>query len=125
MICRFIIFLNQQTNIVMNVARVLLAGIAVTSFLAPMAALACEESSTYQGGGYTVTIGSEGSYYGCNAKKQCLEIANYAHQTQGQYIWENKGFTYSMTPVANGNYRLKVMNDRNRVVLNKIVKPTV
>jgi hypothetical protein len=107
----------------MKIAQVLWAGIAVTSFLSPMAALACEESTTYQGGGYSVTIGAEGSYYGCNAKKQCLEIANYANQSQGQYIWENKGFTYSMTPISNGNYRLKVLNDRNRAIVSKIMKP--
>jgi hypothetical protein len=111
----------------MNISRVLLAGTAILSIglLAPLTALACEESSTYQGGGYTVSIGSEGSYYGCNAKKQCLEISEYSHQSRGQYIWENKGTTYSMTPLAgkDGSYRLKVFSSNNRLLISQVMKP--
>jgi hypothetical protein len=126
--------LIQQYNsiknqiIAMKTLRVLLVATAITatSLLGSIAANACGDGgSTYQGGGYTVTIGDEGNYYGCNSKNQCLEIAQYSSQTQGQYIWENKGMTYSMTPIAgkNGLYRLKVVNAKNRVVVSKIMKP--
>jgi hypothetical protein len=112
----------------MRTLRVLLVATAITatSLLGSIAANACGDGgSTYQGGGYTVTIGDEGNYYGCNAKNQCLEIAQYSFQTQGQYIWENKGMTYSMTPIPGnkGLYRLKVVNAKNRVLVNKIMKP--
>jgi hypothetical protein len=112
----------------MNISRVLLAGSAVLSIglLAPLAALACEESSVYTGGGYTVSIREDGSYYGCNAKQQCLEISKYAYQSQGQYIWENKGTTYSMTPIRGKNntyiYRLKVVNAQKKVLVNQKMK---
>jgi hypothetical protein len=118
----------SKLNIAMKTLRVLLVATAITatSLMSSIAANACGDGgSTYQGGGYTVTIGEEGNYYGCNSKNQCLEIAQYSSQTQGQYIWENKGMTYSMTPIAgkNGVYRLKVINANNRVVVSKIMKP--
>jgi hypothetical protein len=114
----------------MKTLRVLLVASVVTasSLWGSIAANACgDEASTYQGGGYTVSIGEEGSYHGCNSKNQCLEIAQYASATQGQYIWENKGTTYSMTPVSTqeGAYRLKVIDARNRVLVSKIMKPVI
>jgi hypothetical protein len=123
-------FLITKPNIVMKTLRVLLVASVVTasSLLSSIAANACgDEVSTYKGGGYTVLIGEEGSYHGCNSKNQCLEISQYASATQGQYIWENKGTTYSMTPVKTqeGAYRLKVIDARNRVLVSKVVKPVV
>jgi hypothetical protein len=123
-------FLIAKLNIVMKTLRVLLVASVVTasSLWGSIAANACgDEASTYKGGGYTVSINAEGSYYGCNSKNQCLEIAQYASATQGQYIWENKGTTYSMTPVKTqeGAYRLKVIDARNRVLVSKVVKPVV
>ncbi len=114
----------------MKTLRVLLVASVVTasSLLGSIAANACgDEASTYKGGGYTVLIGQEGSYYGCNSKNQCLEIAQNASATQGQYIWENKGTTYSMTPIKTqeGVYRLKVIDARNRVLVSRIMKPVV
>lgn len=110
----------------MKLSHLLLAGAAVLSTsLIPLAAIACDEGSTYQGGGYTVTIGSEGNYYGCNSKNQCLEISQYSHQSRGQYIWENKGTTYSMTPISGKKYpyRLKVIGSRGQVLVNQLMKP--
>jgi hypothetical protein len=122
--------LIAKPNIVMKTLRVLFVASIVTasSLLGSIAANACgDEANTYQGGGYTVSIGEEGSYLGCNSKNQCLEIAQYSSATQGQYIWENKGTTYSMTPVKaqDGAYRLKVIDARNRVLVSKVVKPVV
>lgn len=102
--------------------------VTASSLWGSIAVNACgDEASTYKGGGYTVSIGAEGSYYGCNSKNQCLEIAQYASATQGQYIWEHKSTTYSMTPVETqeGVYRLKVIDGRNRVLLSKIMKPVL
>jgi hypothetical protein len=122
-----ILFLITKLNIVMKTLRVLLVASVVTasSLLGSIAANACGDVSTYKGGGYTVSIGEEGNYYGCNSKNQCLEIAQYASATQGQYIWENKGTTYSMTPITSqeGVYRLRVIDARNRVLVSKIMKP--
>jgi hypothetical protein len=123
-------FLITKPNIVMKTLRVLFVASVVTasSLWGSIAANACgDEASTYQGGGYTVSIGQAGGYHGCNSKNQCLEIAQYSSATQGQYIWENKGITYSMTPVTNqdGDYRLKVIDARNRVLVSKIVKPVI
>jgi hypothetical protein len=114
----------------MKTLRVLLIASVVTtsSLLGSIAANACgDEASTYQGGGYTVSIGEAGSYHGCNSKNQCLEIAEYASATQGQYIWENKGTTYSMTPLTtqDGAYRLRVIDAKNRVLVSKVVKPVI
>jgi hypothetical protein len=111
----------------MNISRVLLVGSAVLSagLLAPMTALACDDGTTYQGGGYTVTIGSAGDYYGCNSKQKCLSIGQYSHQSKGQYVWENKGTTYSMTPLAGkeGKYRFKVIAPNRRVLVSQVMKP--
>jgi hypothetical protein len=111
----------------MKTLRVLLVATAITatSLMSSIAANACDESSTYQGGGYTVSINSEGSYYGCNSQQQCLEISQYSFQERGRYVWENKGTTYSMTPIRGkeGLYRLKVTDARNRLLVSKIMKP--
>jgi hypothetical protein len=127
LIFKFTTSSSKKLNIAMKTLRVLLVATAITatSLLGSIAAFACEESSTYKGGGYTVSIGGEGNYLGCNSKNQCLEIAQYSYQSQGKYVWENKGTTYSMTPMAGeqGLYRLKVTDARNRVLVNKIMKP--
>jgi hypothetical protein len=112
----------------MKTLRVLLLASVITtsSLLGSIAANACgDEASIYKGGGYTVSIGQAGEYFGCNSKNQCLEITQYASATQGQYIWENKGTTYSMTPITtpDGAYRLKVVDASNRVLVSKIMKP--
>ncbi len=113
----------------MKTLRVLFLASAVTasSWLGSISANACGDGATYQGGGYTVSIGEEGSYHGCNSKNQCLEIAQYSSATQGQFVWENKGTTYSMTPVKSpeGAYRLKVIDARNRVLVSKVMKPVI
>lgn len=116
----------------MNISRVLLAGTAIlsTSLLSPLvlaspAPMAHNKDATYQGGGYTVSIGSQGNYYGCNAQKQCLEISKYSYHNQGQFIWENKDTTYSMTPMLSkqGRYRLKIFGSKNELLLSQIMKP--
>jgi hypothetical protein len=102
--------------------------VAASSLGGSIVASACgDEANVYQGGGYTVSIGEEGGYRGCNSKNQCLEIAQYSWATQGQYIWENKGTTYSMTPLTtqDGAYRLKVIDAKNRVLVSKVVKPVI
>jgi hypothetical protein len=110
----------------MKTLHVLLVSSVVTfaSLWGSIAVSACDdETSTYQGGGYTVSIDSAGSYYGCNSQNQCLEIAQYAVATQGQYIWENKDTTYSMTPTQEGAYRLRVIDGSNRILVDKIMRP--
>jgi hypothetical protein len=118
----------------MNISRVLLAGTAIlsTSLLSPLvlaspAPTAHDKNATYhyQGGGYTVSIGSQGNYYGCNAQKQCLEISKYSYQNQGQFIWENKDNTYSMTPMLGkrGRYRLKIFSPKNELLISQIMNP--
>jgi hypothetical protein len=83
--------------------------------------------SNYQGGGYTVKIeGFAGgaSYTGCDAKKRCITILEAAHYTQGSYIWENQGYTYSMSPDGNkGQYRLKIYNPKGKKLLNQLMNP--
>lgn len=95
-----------------------------TSLLLPISALASGDSNIYRGGGYQVSIGTDGSYYGCNLKRQCISIKNYSYRSRGQYIWENKGITYSMTPSHNreGIYRLKVVSQRQQIFVNQIMK---
>jgi hypothetical protein len=115
----------------MKTLRVLLVAttIAATSAMSSISARACDESSTYKGGGYTVSINGEGGYYGCNSQQKCLEIAQASNQENGRYIWENNGTTYSMTPMVGkgkeGWYRLKVIDSRNRVLVSKVMKPVV
>lgn len=81
--------------------------------------------NNYEGGGYTVQIeGFAGgaSYTGCNAKKRCITIPEASHYTQGSYIWENEGYTYSMSPAGdNGQYRLKVYNSKGKIILNQLM----
>jgi hypothetical protein len=117
----------------MNISRVLLAGTAIlsTSLLSPLALAspaptAHNKHVTYQGGGYTVSIGSQGSYYGCDPQKQCLGISKYSYQNQGQFIWENKNISYSMTPMLlskQGRYRLKIFGPKNELLASQIMRP--
>jgi hypothetical protein len=102
------------------------ATILATGLFTSGVAMACEESMTYIGGGYTVSIDAEGGYYGCNSQNQCLAIGQYSQQSKGQYIWENQGMKYSMTPLSSKNdrYQLKVINAKNRVLVRQIMKQT-
>ncbi len=83
--------------------------------------------NSYQGGGYTVQIegfAGEASYTGCDSKKRCITIPEASHYTQGSYIWENQGYSYSMSPVGNnGQYRLKVYNPEGKILLNQLMNP--
>jgi hypothetical protein len=109
----------------MNLLNVLSVGtiVLINSLVLPTSALLHGHESIYRGGGHQVSIGTNGSYYGCNPKKQCLAIKNYSYRSRGQYIWENKGIAYSMTPLYNrqGTYRLKVIDRHRRVLLNQIM----
>jgi hypothetical protein len=78
-------------------------------------------ADTYRGGGYRVKIGDDGSYYGCDAKKRCLFINEYSHRQSGSYTWENKGFTYIMSPMQ-GKYLLKVINPQGKAILQRSLK---
>jgi hypothetical protein len=97
--------------------------------LIPTAAMA---KDVYRGQGYTVTIGDDGSYYGCDARKRCLFIESYAHQERGGYVWENRGFTYIMMPIdrpqssrdgVDDRYSLKVINPQGQVILKRVLHP--
>ena len=100
--------------------RALTIGAVILGSLLANSALA----STYKGGGYTITIGDDLSYYGCDAQDNCLYIPYYSHQTRGHITWENSGYTYNMSPTGNrGEYRLKVYNPRGTVILQQVVNP--
>lgn len=110
----------------MNVTNFLSAStiLLTTSLLLSPPATAGGEVSSYIGGGDRVTIGTNGSYYGCNYKHQCLFIKNYSYRSRGQYVWENKGITYSMIPLNNrqGAYRLRIIDRNQRVLVDRIVR---
>jgi hypothetical protein len=93
------------------------ASIVITSALIAKPAFA----DTYRGGGYSVKIGDDGSYYGCDAKKRCLYIESYSHRNRGTYTWENKDFTYIMSPHSGGKYLLRVVNPQSKVILRRIL----
>jgi hypothetical protein len=101
--------------------------LAATFF--PSAAFA---KDIYRGQGYTVTIGDDGSYYGCDARNRCLSIDEYAHRERGTYTWENKGFTYIMSPIfgtesapdwADYRYSLKVISPQGKIMLKRVLTP--
>jgi hypothetical protein len=101
----------------------------LASTLIPSAAFA---KDVYRGQNYTVSIGDDGSYYGCDARKRCLFIESYSHRERGTYTWENKGFTYIMSPIygtqstsdgANYQYSLKVINPHGKIILKRILNP--
>jgi hypothetical protein len=115
-----------QEACLMNIGSILPVStiLFATSLLLPISASASGDNNIYRGGGYQVSICTDGSYYGCNPKRQCIRIKNYSYRNRGQYIWENKGITYSMTPLHNrqGAYRLKVISQRQQIFVNQIVK---
>jgi hypothetical protein len=76
----------------------------------------------YRGQGYTVTIGENGSYYGCDARNRCLSIQEPTGQEGDSYMWEKAGTVYEMTRIsAKGDprYILKVTNPRGKVILKR------
>lgn len=100
--------------------RYLTIGIVIAGSLLATSASA----DTYKGGGYTITIGDDFSYYGCDAQDNCLYIPHHSHQTQGHITWENARYTYNMSPTDNrGQYRLKVYNPDGEIILQQIVNP--
>lgn len=84
-------------------------------------------ADTFTGGNFTVTINGfagSASYTGCDAKERCVHIPSAANYTQGRYIWERKGYTYSMTPEGNtSQYRLKVFDPKQKLLLSQVMKP--
>jgi hypothetical protein len=113
----------------MKLSSLLCASLTITvlGFAISGVASACDEVSTYKGGGYTVSIDSEGGYYGCNSKNQCLTI-DRSKQIKNQSIWENKGTTYYMNRLSGkqeGQYLLKVINAKNKVLVRQVLQPTI
>ncbi|CAK0776465.1 exported hypothetical protein [Azospirillaceae bacterium] len=78
--------------------------------------------SVYSGGGFVVTVGDDGSYYGCNRKNECLSIAEYSWQQNGAYVWEKGNYSYAMTPDSRG-YRLKVTGPSGKTIINQGLLP--
>lgn len=106
--------------------------VALTLLAAAFMPTAAFAKDVYRGQGYTVTIGDDGSYKGCDSRNRCLFIPEYAHRHQGAYTWENKGFTYIMSPVAGTQsapdwvdyrYTLKVVNPQGKVILKRMLTP--
>ncbi|PAX51660.1 hypothetical protein [Brunnivagina elsteri] len=98
--------------------------VASLSFLAPVLA---EDASLYAGGGYTVKIvgfAGSASYTGCDRKNRCLTIPEASNYSRGSYVWENEGYTYSMSPVgSSGKYRLRIFNPKGKALLNQVMNP--
>ncbi len=94
------------------------------TLIIPMVSFTHGDGNIYYGGGYQVSISTNGSYYGCNPKKQCLSVKKYSYRSRGQYIWERKGITYSMTPLYNQqkNYQLKVIDQNRKILVNQIMR---
>jgi hypothetical protein len=103
------------------IMKIKLSIVCVLTMMAATIVVSPTFASTYRGGGYSVKIGDDGSYYGCDAKKRCLFINEYSHRQSGAYTWENKGFTYIMSPMQ-GKYLLKVINPQDKVILQRSVK---
>ncbi|MEA5570642.1 hypothetical protein [Calothrix sp. UHCC 0171] len=98
--------------------------VASVSFLPPVFA---ESVSFYSGGGYSVKIvgfAGSASYTGCDRQNRCLTITEASNYSRGSYVWENRGYTYSMSPVGrSGKYRLRVFNPSGKVLLNQVMNP--
>jgi hypothetical protein len=100
---------------------VCLATLFATTLL-PTAAFA---KDVYRGQGYTVTIGNNGSYYGCDSQNRCLSIPNYFQRHKDAYSWKNKGFTYILSPIVGrpDRYSLEVVNPQSKIILlRKLVR---
>jgi len=84
-------------------------------------------SSSYVGGGYTVTIrgfAGSASYTGCNSKERCISISEASHYSQGNYTWENDGYNYNMSPIGNrGKYQLSISNPQGKRIVNEEMTP--
>lgn len=92
--------------------------VASTPAPSPTASL----QGTYRGGGFTVTVGSDASYRGCNAKNQCLEIPRVFSIQQGIYTWVNGDYTYTLSPAeSSGQYRLQVFDPSRTAVVNTLL----
>jgi hypothetical protein len=82
------------------------------------------DTSKYSGGGWTVVIGNDGSYTGCDSRQHCLHIARYDWRSRGAYIWSSNNYTYSMTPIDSGpSYRLRVRDPKGKSILVQTVLP--
>jgi hypothetical protein len=84
-------------------------------------------ATTYTGGGFTVSIQeADGhlSYIGCDVKERCVHIPFVSSYHRGNYLWERKNYTYSMTTEGDhGQYRLKVFDPKNRLLLSQMMTP--
>ncbi|MBD2579236.1 SH3 domain-containing protein [Oscillatoria sp. FACHB-1406] len=102
--------------------------LAISTLLAGLLFATSAKADTYQGGGYTVTIGGadgEVSYRGCDDRGNCLYIPQVSFRQRGSLIWENSGYTYNMSPLGtnDGRYRLKVFAPNGNVILNVEMSP--
>jgi hypothetical protein len=106
---------------------------ALVASLSFLPSVLAESVSFYAGGGYSVKIvgfAGSASYTGCDKppvrwrdrKNRCLTIPEASHYSRGSYVWENAGYTYSMSPLgSSGKYRLKVFNPSGKALLNQVM----
>jgi hypothetical protein len=98
------------------------------SLLGFTTAVWAEGGGIYVGQGYTVTVGEDGSYRGCDSKNRCLSIEQPASRDGELSIWGNNGFVYSLAPVpgtsagegyASEKFTLTVVNPRGKRILRR------
>jgi hypothetical protein len=89
------------------------------------------DGGLYKGQGYTVIVGDNGSYRGCDSRNRCLSIAQPSSHEGESYTWENSGFVYSLQPVAGSSvsegyastkFVLTVLNPQGKRILRKILQ---
>jgi hypothetical protein len=102
--------------------------ILVVLALVTLPAIRSAFADEFLGGGYRVTIegfAGDARYTGCDPKGRCLTIEPAFWCERGAYIWENNGFTYSMSPTKerDGSYWLKIRDSGGKVILKQHMTP--
>jgi hypothetical protein len=102
--------------------------ILVVLALVILPAIRSASAEEYLGGGYRVTIeglAGDAKYTGCDPKGRCQTIDEASWSERGSYIWENKGYTYSMSPTKkrDGSYMLKIFDPGGKVILEQHMSP--
>jgi hypothetical protein len=104
-------------------SRSIFSGIVLATFAGNIAALA--ESTTYRGGGFTVTITSNENgyhYYGCDSKNNCINLDGGSRWRDGGqqglgWFGKDPSYTYAISHNSDSSIRL-VAAKRTKTLLD-------
>lgn len=97
--------------------------VAATSLVNPVFA---QEITKYKAGEFTITLGSDDSYQGCDSRNRCIKLQGSQSVRDDGYrgkLWFNSEYTYAVSWRENeeGNMHLNILKGNRRIFTSELV----